>query len=99
MFVRITDDTIINQDDIVEIKAFVGIDYITEENEEDTGKRDVIVTIETKDDVYPVAEFFALYNYQELIDNIIIYLIDGLNEDYTDLRVQKIDWVLFIPIK
>ena len=38
MFVRITDDTIINQDDIVEIKAFEGIDYITEENEEDTVK-------------------------------------------------------------
>ena len=94
MFVRITDDTIINRDDIVEIKAFVGVDYITEENEEDTGKRDVIVIIETKDEVYPVAEFFGVYHYRKLVDSIIAYLTDCLNMDYTDLRLPgEWEWV------
>ena len=94
MFVRITDDTIINQDDIVEIKAFVGIDYITEENEEDTGKRDVIISIETKDEVYPIATFFGVVEYHKLIDNILTYLTECLNNYYIDLRVQdKWEWV------
>ena len=94
MFVRITDDTIINKDDIVEIKAFVGIDYITEENEVDTGKRDVVISIETKDEVYPAAEFFGVVEYQKLIDNILTYLTECLNSDYIDLRVQdKWEWV------
>ena len=94
MFVRITDDTIISRDDIVEIKAFVGIDYITEENEEDTGKRDMVISIETKDKVYPVAEFFGVVEYQKLIDNILTYLTECLNNDYIDLRVQdKWEWL------
>ena len=39
-------------------------------------------------EVYPVAEFFGVVEYQKLIDNILTYLTECLNNDYIDLRVQ-----------